>query len=345
MAAARTRACPSQLRILNVSTLKITDLAAEAKDVCTVELRDPQGGELPAFAPGAHLEFRLPNGLVRHYSLTNDCRERDRYVIAVLRVPDSRGGSLFMHRNLAVGMELDGALRNNFVLDEHAAGYLFIAGGIGVTPIMSMIRWCAARHRPWRLVYATRDRARTAFYETLRGMQRDGARIAWHFDDECAGAYLDARAVIDGALPSESVYCCGPRPLMHAVRAASEQGRGVVVRFESFVAPNSEAGAPSGAGAAAPAGAADAPFRVILKRSGVTLDVPTDRTILEVLEAHGFSVPFSCREGQCGTCTQSVLDGTPDHRDYVLSDEERAANDRIQVCVSRALTPTLTLDL
>jgi ferredoxin-NADP reductase len=325
-----------------VSTLKITDLASEAKDVRTVELRDPQGGELPVFAPGAHLEFALPNGLVRHYSLTNDCRERDRYVIAVLQVPDSRGGSLFMHRNLTVGMALEATLRNNFVLDEHADGYLFIAGGIGVTPIMSMIRWCVANHRPWRLVYATRDRARTAFYETLSGMQRGGAQIRWHFDDECAGAYLDARAVIDGVMPSESVYCCGPRPLMHAVRAASEQGAGVVVRFESFIAPNSEAvAAPTGEGASA----SDAPFKVILERSGVTLDVPTDQTILEVLEAHGFSVPFSCREGQCGTCTQSVLDGVPDHRDYVLSDEERATNDRIQVCVSRALTPTLTLDL
>lgn len=323
-------------------TLKIADLASEAKDVCIAELRDPQGGELPAFAPGAHLEFTLPNGLVRHYSLTNDCRERDRYVIAVLRVRDSRGGSAFMHRSLSVGMELRATVRENFRLDADASAYVFIAGGIGITPIMSMIRWCIANHRPWRLAYAARNRARTAFYETLREIERGGGRVAWHFDEECAGQPLGVSAVIDGLTPSESVYCCGPRPLMHAVRVAAERRAGVAVRFESFVAPNSEAPAPQ-PGASAPA--PDAAFKVILKRSGVTLDVPAGQTILEVLEAHGISVSFSCREGQCGTCTQRVLDGVPDHRDYVLSDAERAANDRMQVCVSRALTPTLTLDL
>lgn len=331
---------------LNVLTLKITDLASEAKDVCTVELRDPQGGELPAFAPGAHLEFTLPNGLVRHYSLTNDWRERDRYVIAVLRVPDSRGGSLFMHRKLVVGMELQATLRDNFVLDQGAQAYVFIAGGIGITPIIAMIRWCVANQRPWRLVYATRARARTAFYDALRELQREGGQVAWHFDDECAGRYLDVGALVESLLPSEAVYCCGPRPLMHAVRVASEQAPGVAVRFESFVAPGSEgAAAPRGEAAPAAGAAADGAFKLVLKRSGVSLEVPADRTILEVLEAHGFSVPFSCREGQCGTCTQTVLEGVPEHRDYVLSDEERAANDRIQVCVSRALTPTLTLDL
>ena len=326
-------------------TLKVADIIAEAKDIVAIELRGIGHELLPAFTPGAHLEFKLPNGLVRHYSLSNDNRERGRYVVAALRVPDSRGGSLFMHRNLAVGDELSASLHNNFELDPNAGAYVFIAGGIGITPIMAMVRWCVAHARPWRLFYTTRSRTRTAFYETLQ--QLDGSRITWHFDEENGGQYVDVGAVLDTVTDSEEVYCCGPRPLMNAVRAAALERLDGVVKFESFVAPNSELAGGEGGVAASVAAedSADKSFKIILKRSGITLDVPVDKSVLEVLEDNGLSVPFSCREGQCGTCTQRVLDGIPDHRDYVLSDAERAANDCMQVCVSRARTPTLTLDL
>ncbi len=325
--------------------LKVTDLVAEAKDIVAIELRGIDDEPLPAFTPGAHLEFTLPNGLVRHYSLSNDNRERDRYVVAVLRVPESRGGSLCMHRDLAVGDLLTVSVHNNFELDPNAGSYVFIAGGIGVTPIMAMVRWCVAHERPWRLVYSTRNRARTAFYETLR--QFDSGRITWHFDEESSGHYLDMGAVLDALTDADEVYCCGPRPLMNSVRAAAVERLNRVVKFESFVAPNSElAGGDDGVASSSVAeDSADRPFKIILKRSGTQLDVPAGKSVLEVLEDNGFSVPFSCREGQCGTCMQQVVDGIPDHRDYVLSDAERAANDCMQICVSRALTPTLTLDL
>jgi ferredoxin-NADP reductase len=325
--------------------LRVADVVAEAKDIVAIELRGVGDAPLPAFMPGAHLEFTLPNGCVRHYSLINDNRERDRYVVAVLRVPDSRGGSLFMHRNIAVGDELSVSMHNNFELDPHAGAYVFIAGGIGVTPIIAMVRWCVAHERPWRLFYTTRNRARTAFYETLR--QLDAGRITWHFDEESNGQYLDVGTLLDTVTDGEQVYCCGPRPLMNAVRAAAAERSNRVVKFESFVAPGSElAGNAGGAESSATAQhPADQAFQIVLQRSGITLDVPVDKSVLEVLEDNGFSVPFSCREGQCGTCTQRVLAGVPDHRDYVLSDAERTANDCMQVCVSRALTPTLTLDL
>ena len=325
--------------------LKVADLVAEAKDIVAIELRGVDDEPLPAFTPGAHLEFTLPNGLVRHYSLSNDNRERDRYVVAVLRVPDSRGGSLCMHRDLAVGDLLTVSVHNNFELDPNAVSYVFIAGGIGVTPIMAMVRWCVAHERPWRLVYSTRNRPRTAFYETLR--QLDNGRITWHFDEESSGHYLDMGAVLDALTDADQVYCCGPRPLMNSVRAAALERLNRVVKFESFVAPNSElaAGDDGVAASAVAEDSADRAFTIILKRSGTQLDVPVGKSVLEVLEDNGFSVPFSCREGQCGTCMQRVVDGIPDHRDYVLSDAERAANDCMQICVSRALTSTLTLDL
>lgn len=323
--------------------LKVTDIGAESKGVVAIELRAADGSPLPAYAPGAHLEFHLPNGLVRHYSLTGDSREHDCFRIAVLRVPDSRGGSMFMHRELSLGRELDASLHNNFPLDPDAAGYIFVAGGIGITPIISMIRWCIANCQPWQLFYSTRNRARTAFYEEL-GALSDGL-VHWHFDDE-AGGYMDVDAALAEAMEGEQVYCCGPRPLMSAMRAAA-LARHMVVRFESFLAPQSEQPAGElGDGERKPAvESSGEPFQIILKRSGVTLDVPADKSILQTLEAHGIAAPSSCREGQCGTCTQRVLDGVPDHRDYVLTPEERAANDCIQVCVSRSLTPSLTLDL
>lgn len=323
--------------------LRVTDISAEAKGIAAIELRAADGSRLPPFEPGAHLEFHLPNGLVRHYSLTGDSRERDCYRIAVLRVQNSRGGSLFMHQKLTVGTELEASLHDNFRLDADAAGYTFIAGGIGITPILAMIRWCIADCRPWQLYYSTRSRARTAFYEDLQKMS-DGL-VHWHFDDE-AGGFMRVGAPLEDVLEGEQVYCCGPRPLMAAVRSEA-LAHHLTVRFESFLAPRAEK--PVGEGTpvarATATESSGKPFQIILKRSGITLGVPADKSILQTLEAHGIAAPFSCREGQCGTCTQRVLEGVPDHRDYVLSPEERAANDCIQVCVSRALTPSLTLDL
>ena len=312
-------------------TVLVADVRAEAKDVITLELRAIAGGELPAFTPGAHLDVHLPNGLVRNYSLTNDWRERNRYVVGVGRAADSRGGSSYIHSSIRAGAQLKiSAPRNNFPLDEKSASFLFIAGGIGITPIMSMVRWCIANDKPWRLIYAARSRQRTAFYEELCALGTE--RVHFHFDDE-AGQVLDVAETISGWNEGESIYCCGPTPLMEAVKALTENLPSGTVRFEWFTVPDSDEPQESNS------------FTVRLERSNVEFEVPEQKSILEVLEEHGFELPFSCREGLCGTCVTNVCSGEPDHRDYVLSDDERASGKMMTICCSRSKSPVLTLDL
>ena len=313
-------------------TLEVSDVQAEARDVVLVELRAPDGAPLPPFEPGAHLELDLGNRLVRHYSLTNDWRERDRYVIAVGRAADGRGGSQFVHQSVRRGSRLSvSAPRNHFTLDPHASGYVFVAGGIGVTPIIAMIRWCEAQARPWRLVYAVRSAQRAAFYESLSAYGPE--RLQFHFDD-LRGGVLDVREALGTLAPGEQVYCCGPAPLMRAVASATAELPGAVAHFEYFSAPEDPE----------PAAAAGA-FTIELQGSGASFQVPADKSILEVLEENGYELPFSCREGLCRTCETTVCAGEPDHRDYVLSDEERRAGKSMMICVSRALSPKLVLEL
>jgi vanillate O-demethylase ferredoxin subunit len=312
-------------------TVQVADVRAEARDVMTVELRAQGGATLPAFEPGAHLDLHLPNGLIRQYSLTNDWRERDRYVIGVGRAADSRGGSSYVHGNVRAGAQLTiSAPRNNFALDPGAERFLFIAGGIGVTPIMAMIRWCVANSKPWRLIYAARSRQRAAFYEELCALAEQG--LQFHFDDE-RGQVLDTAQAIASWSEGESIYCCGPTPLMESVKALTGHLPPGVVRFEWFTVPESDEPQESSS------------FKVRLERSGVEFDVPEQKSILEVLEEHGFDIPFSCREGLCGTCVTAVCSGEPDHRDYVLTDEERASGKLMTLCCSRSNSPSLSLDL
>ena len=317
---------------LQTLTLEVTGVRAEALDVMTLELRAPGGAPLPPFEPGAHLEITLPNGLIRHYSLINDWRETDRYLVAVGRVAESRGGSACVHSLVRCGAQLKvSAPRNNFPLDPDAGRFLFIAGGIGITPIMAMVRWCEANQRPWKLIYAARSRQRAAFYEDL--CRYGPERVHFHFDDE-RGQLLEVAPALANLAAGEKVYCCGPAPLMAAVQTAAEPLPAGTVRFEWFTAPTEPASAE-----------ADGEFQVKLQRSGLELPVPADKSILEVLEEHGIMVPFSCREGLCGTCQTAVCGGSPEHRDYVLTDEERAAGASMMVCVSRSQSPVLVLDL
>lgn len=313
--------------------LEVTDVVAEARDVVLLELRDPHGHALPPFEPGAHLEIVLGNGLIRHYSLVNDAGERTRYVVGVGRAAQGRGGSEYVHREVRRGTRLAvAAPRNNFRLDASAGKFLFIAGGIGITPIASMVRWCTARQRPWRLVYAARNAQRAAFYESLRV---HGERVRFHFDDQHGGV-LDVAPLLAAVDPDEHVYCCGPAPLLAAVQSHGAHLAPQRLHFEHFTAP---AGAPDAA-SPAPGG-----FTVELRRSARTLTVPPDQSILEVLEANGFNLPFSCREGLCRTCETTVCSGQPEHRDYVLSADERRDGKTMMICVSRAASPSLVLDL
>jgi len=314
----------------SVLTVRVSEVAAEARDVVRLELRAADGGALPPFEAGGHVEVTLPNGLIRHYSMTNDCRERDRYVIAVGRAANGRGGSEYIHRALRCDARLRiSAPRNNFALDPGAARFLFLAGGIGITPILAMIRWCEANARPWRLVYAARNRQRAAFYEEL-GAFAD--RVRFHFDDE-AGRFLDVAAAIADRAEGEHIYCCGPDPMMKAAETAVAGLAPGTIRFERFAAP--EEAVPQDGDA----------FEVRLRRSGKAFVVPAGKSILETIEENGIVHPFSCREGLCGTCQTAVCEGVPDHRDYFLSDEERASGKTMMICVSRATSPVLVLDI
>jgi vanillate O-demethylase ferredoxin subunit len=272
--------------------------------------------------------------LIRHYSLSNDWRERDRYVLGIARSPNSRGGSQFIHESLRKGMTLDVAVpRNGFPLDASATQYLFLAGGIGITPILAMIRWCEANGRPWRLAYAVRNAERAAFLETLS--QIGGGAVHLHCDEQESRVF-DPRPWLSGAPQGEHVYCCGPAPMMAAVKEAAGHRDPASVHFEYF-------NAPSGASVAIPADAR--PFTIELRRSGRSLTVPADRTILQILEQNGIPVVSSCREGTCRTCETGVCEGAVEHRDFCLTPQEQEAGRTMVVCVSRAKSERLVLDL
>lgn len=314
-------------------TVRVSEVRAQACDVMQLELRGEPARDLPAFEPGAHIDLHLPNGLARQYSLLNDWRERDRYVIAVGRAAPGRGGSRYLHDMVRRDTRLAiSAPRNNFPLQADAASYVFVAGGIGITPILAMIRWCQANRKPWRLVYASRSRQRAAFYEELR--EAFAQRVRFHFDDESGGP-LDVAAALRDLASTDSVYCCGPAPLMQAVRQACGHLPEQNVRFEWF----------SSAEAPVAQHGADGGFWIDLAHSNTALFVAPEQSILQVLEDYGLDVPNSCREGLCGTCEATVLQGEPDHRDFVRSPAEHARCRSIMLCVSRAKSARLALAL
>ncbi|MDW3681989.1 PDR/VanB family oxidoreductase [Cupriavidus sp. CV2] len=316
--------------------LIVSRVTAEAEGVRGIELRRPCGGALPAFTAGAHIDVHLPGNIVRQYSLCNDPAQTDRYCLGVGLAPSSRGGSQYLHDAIEEGHSLKVSMpRSLFGIDAAATAHVFIAGGIGITPILSMIRWCEANDRPWKLLYCMRSRRRAAYLDAMSGY---GERVQLHVDDESHGALADLSSFL-GALPEGShVYCCGPSPLMDAV-AAKADAAGVpraATHFERFGADPQQAGANADA---------DHAFTVVLHRHGGRFTVPAGATILETLEQNGVPLPFSCREGLCRSCEVPLLAGKADHRDYVLSGEEREANTAVMICVSRALTPELELDI
>ena len=316
---------------MNTIRVVVRHRAVEATNIVRLDLRAINGAPLPAFTPGAHIDVFLPNGLTRQYSLLNDSTQTDRYEIAVLNVAAGRGGSACVHADLYSGTEVDISFpRNNFPLRADTDRYVFVAGGIGITPILSMIRYCQHRGLDWRLLYLARSRAHAAFLAELA--EFGAGRVQFHFDDE-AGCLYDFGGDFKIARGS-SIYCCGPGPVMHSVAQVAADRPETQAYFEWFT-PSADT----------PTEAPDAPFDVRLASSEQVLHIPTGKSILEVLEEYDFSVPFSCREGACRTCETRVLAGIPDHRDYVLSNSERAASDTMMICVSRSRTPLLVLGL
>jgi ferredoxin-NADP reductase len=313
--------------------LLVRSVRWEAENVVSIVLADPAGVALPAWEPGAHLEVVLPSGLIRHYSLCGDPGDRDHYCIAVLHEPEGRGGSRELHTSLLVGRTLRvRGPRNHFELVA-APRYLFVAGGIGITPILPMVRAVAARTEPWHLVYRGRSRRTMAFLDEIE--QLDTTRVEVLASDEISRWDLDA-AIRQHASSDTEVYCCGPDRLSSAVAAACLQSLGRAAHTERF----------NGAGLlpSEPGGERTA-FQVHLQRTGVTLDVPADRSILDLVHEVLPDMPSSCEEGYCGSCEARVLEGVPEHHDTVLSEREREAGETMMICVGRSRTPRLVLDL
>ena len=300
-----------------------------AEGVVVLDLRDSSGADLPAWAPGAHIDLILPTGLVRQYSLCGDPADRSVWQIGVLREPEGRGGSAYVHDELTEGTEIDvRGPRNNFPLVP-APRYVFLAGGIGITPILPMIGAARAAGAQAELHYGGRSRRSMAFLESLATITEPAVTV--HPQDEVG--LLDLASILGAPRPDTLVYCCGPEPLLRAVEqhcAGWPPGSLHVERFSP-----KEVGEPVLAGA----------FEVELAQSGLTLTVGPDESILGVVEAAGVAVLSSCAEGTCGTCETPVLEGTVDHRDSLLTPAEQAANDTMFICVSRAAGPKLVLDL
>ncbi|MFF4523235.1 PDR/VanB family oxidoreductase [Streptomyces bluensis] len=295
-----------------------------ADGVLALSLSHPLGEELPAWEPGAHIDVLLGPELERPYSLCGDPADRRTWRIGVLREPQGRGGSAYVHEELRHGdkVRVRGP-RNNFAL-RPSSRYRFIAGGIGITPILPMLAAAEAAGAQWSLLYGGRTRSSMAFTEEL-GVYGD--RVTLAPQDETG--LLDLGSVLDDVPQGTLVYCCGPGPLLDAVEERCPKGLLHVERFR----PREQETGPDGA------------FEVVLERSGKTLTVPVGVSVLDTVRAAGVEVLYSCTEGTCGTCETDVLEGTADHRDSVLSDAEREAGDTMLICVSRCRGRRLVLDL
>lgn len=310
--------------------LRVEALEREADGVVSVHLRQPDGGDLPAWSPGAHVDLRLPGGLTRQYSLNGAPADRSTWRVSVLFDPASRGGSRAVHRSLRPGDQVDvTGPRNNFPLVA-AAEYLFIAGGIGITPILPMLTEVSASGARWSLLYGGRSRSGMAF---LPELARHGERVLVRPQDR--HGLLDLDSFLGAPRENTKVYCCGPEPLLAAVERLCASWPAYTLHLERFAAAPQEP-VDTGAGQ---------PFELVLHRTGRSITVPAGRTVLEALEDNGIEPLNSCREGICGTCETKVVEGIPDHRDSLLTPQERTANDTMMICVGRALCPRLVLDL
>ncbi len=306
-----------------------------ADDVVVLELTAQNGRDLPPWEPGSHVDLLLAgrdgSRMERQYSLCGDPADRGRYRVAVLRETDGRGGSSVVHSDLSVGAALRiRGPRNHFPFEPPPGSPVtFVAGGIGITPFLAMTGAAAAAGCEFRLLYAGRSRRRMAFVAELT--ERYGDRVRVHTGDE--QTRLDVRRTIDALPESAHLYACGPNRLITEIEAAWEPRPPSQLHVEHF--EPREFGPPVW----------QAPFEVELALTGVTVEVPLEQTILDVVESHGVLVVSSCRKGTCGTCETPVLEGDIEHRDSVLTPDEQEGADTMMICVSRAAGPRLVLDL
>jgi len=315
-------------------SVRVARKATEALDICTFELVDVNGGSLPAFAAGSHVDVQLPGGITRQYSLCNDPKETHRYLIGVLRDPASRGGSRAMHEQVQEGQVLQiSTPRNHFPLAHDAKRSLLLAGGIGVTPILCMAERLAITGADFEMHYCTRSAERTAFRNRIAS-SGFASKVKFHFDDGAAEQKLDLATLLAVPQPGMHLYVCGPKGFMDAVLKTA-RGKGwpeAQLHYEFF-------------GAEVAKSDSDASFEIKLASSGRIVMVPKDKTVTKALAEAGVEILMSCEQGVCGTCLTRVLEGVPDHKDSYLTPEEQAANDQFLPCCSRSKTPQLVLDL
>lgn len=310
-------------------TLTLTRREIRASDVVQFELSSPDGSPLPPWEPGAHIDLLLPGDSVRQYSLCSDPRNRTSWQVAILREAGGRGGSIYVHDHLEVGaaVQVRGP-RNNFPL-EPAGNYIFVAGGIGVTPMIPMILAAEERGIPWELLYGGRSRSSMSYVDHLESSYGD--KVSVRPQDEFG--LLDLDGLLGTARADTTVYCCGPEPLLQAIETATGNWPSGSLHIERFSPKPADAPVPTGS------------FEVELSISDRVVTVPPDKSILEALEEQGVPVVASCQEGVCGSCETVVLDGTPEHRDSILSPAEQEANETMMVCVSRSRGPRLVLEI
>jgi len=307
----------------------------EARGIKTYEIVAASGALLPPYEPGAHIDLHLADKLVRSYSLTRPMPSggAKSYSIAVNLDPRSRGGSVYLHQAVLVGTALRiDAPRNHFPLVEAECPSVLIAGGIGITPLWCMAQRLSAQGRPWVLHYGCRTREVAAFAQDISKLSESGhGEFYLWADDEHCGQPLDVTSVVRSAPVDAHMYCCGPGPMIGAFRNAAAAESSDRIHLEYFRPAES----------AKPVGG----FTVELARSGISVEVSEGCSILDALMMCGIDAPYSCCEGLCGTCETRVLEGIPDHRDSLLSDKAKAANQSVIICVSGSRSKRLVLDL
>lgn len=316
-------------------TVQVARKWTEAVDICVFELTcADQGRALPAFSAGSHIDVQAPGGITRQYSLCNDSSESHRYLIGVLKDPQSRGGSKSMHESVQEGDFLRiSAPKNHFTLSHEAKRSILLAGGIGVTPILCMAECLAVAGADFEMHYCTRSRNRTAFLQRIHSSPF-AANAQFHFDDGAPEQKLEIGALLAAPKPGTHLYVCGPKGFMDAVlqTARAKGWPESQLHYEFFSADVVKSDA-------------DSSFEVKLASSGRVVNVPKDKTVVEALKTVGIEVQTSCEQGVCGTCLTRVLEGKPEHRDMYLTAEEQALNDQFLPCCSRSMTPMLVLDL
>jgi len=323
---------PESVRAAGLIEVRLSEIATVARDTNVYTFVLPDGGTLPPYKPGAHIDIHLSNGLLRQFSLLNPAADPEKYVVGIKLDAASRGGSRYIFDQLRVGHSVKiSAPRNNFPLVEDAEHVVLFAGGIGITPIWCMAQQLNAQNRSWQLNYSCRSRPDMAFVETLEKLGPE--RVHLHFDDEADGKFLDIAAAIAAAPPNAHFYCCGPNPMLTAFEAAAAGRPRPQVHVEYFT-PKEEAAEGTLGG-----------FWVELARSGEEYYIPEGQKILEVLFQAGVDVDYSCELGICGECVTRVISGIPVHHDSVLSEEEQAANDKAMICCCGSKSERLVLDM